>query len=253
MTYSSVLSFLVISIAVWKVCCAPSQTLTFQRNALFKATSPEDLHFAQKDHTGPVIAITRLHLQEIDITIWRALTRGSEEGLLTRLIQSWFMLRSLGFQTFDWFSVLPPFAVSVTHLQRLAFAVRLPLVKSYRTVPPQVYVPPIKTSSTIQASVRNLDRIRVFRRRQDSPNLSADEREPRERSPGWFQRIHRNMSSSKRSRSSSTQPETPTEVDRAETLPQPIAARDHKSDGLPRLPAFLQQSPSGRCLRDSIF
>jgi hypothetical protein len=103
----------------------------------------------------------------------------------------------------------------------------------------------IKTSPRIQTSVTNLDRIRVFRRRQDSPSLGPDEREPRERSPGWFQRMHRNMSSSKRSRSSSTQPETPSEVDRPEP-PEPTAARDNKSDGLPKMPAFLLQSPSGR-------
>ena len=163
------------------------------------------------------------------------------------------MLRSVGFQTFHWFRSCPPSTISVTNLQRLAFAVRLPLVKSYSTVPFRVYVPLINTSSTIQISVRNLDRIRVFRRRQDSPSLSTDEREPRERSPGWFQRMHRNMSSSKRSRSSSTQPETPSEVDRPEPLHQPDAARDHKSDRLQKMPAFLQQSPSGRCLGVSIF
>jgi protein-tyrosine phosphatase len=55
------------------------------------------------------------------------------------------------------------------------------------------------------------------------------------------------MSSSKRSRSSSTQPETPSEVDRPETVTQPATARDHESDGPPKMPLFLQQSPSGRC------
>jgi hypothetical protein len=164
------------------------------------------------------------------------------------------MLKSLGFQTFHWVSALSPPTVPVTHLQRLVFAVRLPLVKSYSTVPLEAYVPPppTKASSAKQTRVSNLDRIRHFRRRQDSPSLSPDEREPREKSPGWFQRMHQNMSSSKRSRSSSTQPETPSEVDRPELLPQPVAARDLKSDGLPKMPAFLQQSPSGRCLEVSM-
>jgi hypothetical protein len=158
------------------------------------------------------------------------------------------MLRFVGFQTFHCFSVLPPSTASVIHLQRLAFAVRRPLVK-YSTVPLEVYVSPINKSSTIRTSVRNLDRIRVFRRRPDSPSHSPDEGEPRERSQGWFQRIHRNMSSSKRSRSSSTQPETPSEVDRAEPLPQLASARDHVSSRGPRtkMPAFLQQSSTGRC------
>lgn len=165
------------------------------------------------------------------------------------------MLIPVGFKTFHWFSALAAPTVPVTHLQRLAFVVRLPLVKSYSKVPLEVYAPPspIKTSSTKKTGVRNLDRIRHFRRRQDSPSLSPDEREPRERSPGWFQRMHRNMTSSKRSRSSSTQPETPSEVDRPEPLPQSAATRDHKSDGLPKMPAFLQQSSSGRRLEVSIF
>lgn len=131
--------------------------------------------------------------------------------------------------------------------QSLAFAVLPPIVKSYSTAPLQSYASSINISSAIRRSVRNLDRIRVFRRRQDSPSRSPDDQEPKERSPGWFQRMHRNMSSSKRSRSSSTQPETPSEIDRSETVNQNDAARDHVSDGSPKMPLFLRQSPSGRC------
>jgi len=156
------------------------------------------------------------------------------------------MLRSLGFQTFHRLSVLPLLHSS----SNTPATTGLCSVTSNSKIIPQGpslgLLACIKTSPRIQTSVRNLDRIRVFRRRQDSPSLNPDEREPRERSPGWFQRMHRNMSSSKRSRSSSTQPETPSEVDRPEPLPEPATARDHNSDGLPKMPAFLQQSPSGR-------
>lgn len=156
------------------------------------------------------------------------------------------MRGSVGFQTFHLYSVLPPSTVSALYQLRVAVAALPPRVKLHSRVPLQLNTPPIYTSSTIPISVRNLDRIRIFRRRQDSPSRSPDDREPRERSPSWFQRMHRNMSSSKRSRSSSTQPETPAEVDCPEHVTLPVAARDHISDGPPKMPLFLQQSPSGR-------
>ncbi len=56
--------------------------------------------------------------------------------------------------------------------------------------------------------------------------------------------MHRNMSSSKRSRSSS---ETPTDLGLHELPPQQPTARDHVFDGLNKMPVFLQQSPSGGC------
>ena len=157
------------------------------------------------------------------------------------------MRGSVGVQTFHWFSVLPLSTVSVILLQLQAFVVLPPLVKVPSISLIQTHVPSFNLSSTIRASVRTLDRIRVFRRRQDSPSRSPDDREPRERSPGWFLRMHRNMSSSKRSRSSSTQPEIPSEADHPEPVPQSPTARDQGADGLSKMPAFLQQSPSGRC------
>jgi hypothetical protein len=151
---------------------------------------------------------------------------------------------SVGHKTFRQYSILPSTG-SALYMPRLTFAVLSPVVILRSTVPLRRYVPSIEKPSAISISVRNLDRIRVFQRRQDSPSRSPYEREPRERSPGWFQRMHRNMSSSKRSRSSSTQPDTPAEVDRPETTTQSVAARDHVSAGSTKMPPFLQQSHSG--------
>jgi hypothetical protein len=95
-----------------------------------------------------------------------------------------------------------------------------------------------------------LDRIRAFRRRQDSPSPSSSpESSPRitrERSPNWFHRMQRTRSSSKRSRSASTQPENSSDDGHPETVAHPGVARDLKSDEPMNMPAFLQQTQAGK-------
>ena len=107
-----------------------------------------------------------------------------------------------------------------------------------------------KRTYRLHPEVRKLDRVRAFRRRQDSPSPSSSPepspRITRERSPNWFHRMQRNRSSSKRSRSTSTQPETSSDVDYPETVADADVARDLKSEGPMNMPVFLQQTQAGK-------
>lgn len=152
-----------------------------------------------------------------------------------------------GFPDDSLVSYLPLSTPLVTHLQPLVIVARLRLIKHCSTVPLQAYALANSGAFTIRTNVKTLDRIRVFRRRQDSPSRSPDRLEARDRSPSWFQRMHRNMSSSKRSRSSSAQPEARSEVGGSDAQPTMDTARDLEPDPPIKMPAFLQQSQGGKC------
>jgi hypothetical protein len=119
---------------------------------------------------------------------------------------------------------------------------------------------PARTSGA--ASTVNLDRLRAFRRRQESPttssdSLSADESpKPRGRSPGWLSKMHRNHSTSKRSRS-------PQVVSRdSSALPQTdgscfgkpaVAVQEPEPEAPkpPELPSFLRLTDARKCFTQS--
>jgi hypothetical protein len=97
---------------------------------------------------------------------------------------------------------------------------------------------------------QKLDRSRVFGRRQHSPSRGtcsgAECRTAGERPPTWLDRMRR-TTSSKRSRSTSTQPESITDLARPVNAASNDKARDPAAAAQCEMPPFLQQSQAGNC------
>ena len=99
-----------------------------------------------------------------------------------------------------------------------------------------------------RAGVSNLDRVRAFRRRHESP-AASEEPKSRGRSPGWLSRMNRNRSSSKRSRSPVVLAGDPVPQMDGACFGRLVQADAELDAEPPQMPAFLMSSPDGKMIQ----